>query len=62
MAVLIFTMTFLGASWGPAVARPLRLWGRRVQVVAALVIIVVGLALTYAGLNDHVWDKLILGM
>ncbi len=61
MAVLIFVMTFLGAAWGPAVARPLRIWGRRVQVVAALVIIVVGVALLYGAVNDHVWDRLILG-
>ena len=62
MAVLIFLMTFLGAAWSPAaVARPLRIWGRRIQVVAALVMIVVGAALLYAGVNDHVWDDLILG-
>lgn len=60
MGVMIFMLAFLGASWGPALARPLRLWGRRVQVVAAVVIILVGVALIYAGINPGVWDRLIL--
>lgn len=62
MALLIFLLAFLGAEWGPGIARPLRLWGRRVQVVSAVVVILVGAALVYAGVNDHVWDRLILGM
>lgn len=61
MALLIFLLAFLGSEWGPAVARPLRLWGHRVQVVSAVVLLVVGAALAYAGVNDHVWDRVILG-
>ena len=61
MGVLIFLLSFLGAGWGPAIARPLRMWGRRVQVVAAVVILLVGLALLYEGVNPGVWDRLILG-
>ncbi len=61
MAVLIFVLALLAASWGPRVARPLRVLGRRVQVVAAVLILVVGLALAYeGGLDPGFWDRLIL--
>ncbi|MEE9248016.1 MAG: hypothetical protein V3U79_04885 [Dehalococcoidia bacterium] len=43
-----------------AVARSLRLWGRRIQVVGAVVIVLVGAALLYAGINPGVWDRLVL--
>ncbi len=60
MGLLIFLLAFLGASWGVAVARSLRLWGRRIQVVGAVVIVLVGAALLYAGINPGVWDRLVL--
>lgn len=61
MAVLIFLLALLAASWGPRVARPLRVFGRRVQVVSAVVILVVGAALVYeGGFNPGFWDRLIL--
>jgi cytochrome c biogenesis protein CcdA len=60
MGLVIFMLAFLGASFGSALGRPLRLWGRRVQVAAAVVIILVGGALIYAGINPGVWDRLIL--
>lgn len=61
MGLLIFVIAFSGASVGPAVARPLRRWGARVQKVAAGVLIVVGTALIYAGVEPGIWDRLILG-
>ena len=60
MGLLIFALSFSGASLGPAVARPLRRWGQRAQAVAAVVIVLVGLALLLAAINPGVWDRLIL--
>ncbi len=60
MGLLIFAISFLGASSGLAIAGPLRAWGRRMQVAAAALIILVGLALVYEGLNPGVFDRLIL--
>ena len=60
MGLLIFAISFLGASSGPAIAGPLRAWGRRMQTAAAALIILVGLALVYEGLNPGVFDRLIL--
>ncbi len=48
------------ASLGPAVAVPLRLWGRRIQVLSAVVIVLVGGALIYSGINPGFFDRLIL--
>ncbi len=45
---------------GPGIALSLRAWGRRIQVAAAALIILVGLALVYAGANPGVFDRLIL--
>ena len=60
MGLLIFTMLFLGASFGPALAVSLRVWGRRVQAVSTGLIILVGAALIYASTNPGVFDRLVL--
>ncbi len=60
MVLLVFLLAFLGATSGPALTRSLRVWGRRVQVVTALVIVLVGAALVYSGVNPGVFDRLIL--
>ncbi len=60
MGLMIFAISFLGASAGPGIALSLRRWGRRVQVAAAALIILVGLALVYEGANPGVFDRLIL--
>ncbi len=60
MGTLIFTMVFLGASVGPALAVPLRIWGRRIQVVSTGLIILVGAALIYASTNPGIFDRLVL--
>ncbi len=62
MGVLIFVMSFLGASLSPTVSVSLRLWGRRVQGVSTLLIILVGGALIYSGVNQGLFDRLILPM
>lgn len=62
MGLLIFILAFLGSSLGPAVAVPLRIWGRRIQKVSTLLIIVVGGALIYSGFNPGLFDRLILPM
>ena len=60
MGLLIFVLAFLGSSLGPGVSVPLRLWGRRVQAVSALVIILVGGALIYSGVNPGAFGRLVL--
>jgi hypothetical protein len=60
MGLLVFLLAFLGATSGPALTRSLRVGGRRVQVVTALVIVLVGAALVYSGANPGVFDRLIL--
>jgi putative Mn2+ efflux pump MntP len=60
MGLLIFILSFLGTSLGPAIAVPLRLWGRRIQVLSAVVIVLVGGALIYSGINPGFFDRLIL--
>ncbi len=61
MAVLVFTLAFLGATAGPSLTRLLRVWGRRVQVVAALMIFFVGATLVYSALNAGAFNRAILG-
>ncbi len=61
MGVLIALIATVGASAGQGLVRPLRVWGRRVQVVGALMIVLVGAALIYAGFNPGFWDRLVLG-
>ena len=60
MGLLVFFLTFLGATSGPGLARPLRLWGRRIQAVSALVIVLVGAVLIYASINPGVLDLLLV--
>ena len=60
MGLLMFTMVFLGASIGPALAVSLRVWGRRVQAVSTGLIILVGAALIYASTNPGIFDWLVL--
>ncbi len=60
MGLLIFVMSFLGATSGPALAIPLRVWGRRVQVASGAVIVLVGGALIYASTNPGFFNRLLL--
>ncbi len=60
MGLIMFTMVFLCASIGPALAVPLRVWGRRVQAVSTGLIILVGAALIYASTNPGIFDRLVL--
>ena len=60
MGLLVFIMAFLGATSGPALAVPLRVWGRRVQVVSGIIIILVGAVLVYAAANPGVLNRLLL--
>lgn len=60
MGMLIFFMSFLGATSGPALAVPLRLWGRRIQVVSGVIIVLVGSALIYASANPGIYGRLLL--
>ena len=62
MGLLIFVLAFLGSSFGPAVSGTLRVWGRRIQAVSTLLIILVGAALIYSGANPGLFDRLILPM
>ncbi len=62
MGLLIFLLAFLGSSFGPGVAVALRVWGRRIQAVSTLLIILVGGALIYSGANPGTFDRLILPM
>jgi len=60
MGLLMFVLAFLGASLGPAVSIPLRLWGRRIQVLSTILIILIGGALIYSGANPGFFDRLLL--
>jgi cytochrome c biogenesis protein CcdA len=60
MGLLVFLMSFLGAASGPALAIPLRVWGRRVQVASGAIIVLVGGALIYAGANPGFLMRLLL--
>ena len=60
MGLLVFFMSFLGATSGPALAIPLRVWGRRVQVASGAVIVLVGGALIYASTNPGFFNRLLL--
>ena len=62
MGLLMFLLSFLGTSLGPAVSIPLRLWGRRIQVLSTILIILVGGALIFSGANPGFFDRLILPM
>ena len=60
MGVLVSSMAFLGASSGPGLAVPLRVFGRRVQKFAGLVIVLVGGALVYSAIVGGGLDQLVL--
>ena len=62
MGLLIFVLAFLGSSFGPSVAVSLRVWGRRIQAMSTVLIILVGGALIYSGVNPGLFDRLILPM
>ena len=62
MGLLIFILAFLGSLLGPALTVALRVWGRRIQAVSGLLIILVGGALIYSGANPGLFDRLILPM
>jgi hypothetical protein len=59
MGGLVFVMAVLGSGAGRSVARPLRLWGARVQPLAAALIMVAGVLLIYDGAG-HFFDGLVL--
>ncbi len=62
MGLLIFILAFLGSLLGPALTVALRVWGRRIQAVSGLLIVLVGGALIYSGANPGLFDRLILPM
>ncbi len=59
MGALVFGLAFIGGS-SASVTRSLRTWGRRIQTVSGLVIVLVGIALIYSGIDPGVFDRLIL--
>ena len=61
MATLIFLLAMLGATAGPSLTRSLRVWGRRVQVVAALMILSVGTVIVYSAFDAGTLSRAILG-
>lgn len=60
MGLLVFLMSFLGASAGPRIAITLRIWGHRVQTVSSILIIIAGGLLIYSGLNPGLFNRLLL--
>ena len=60
MGLLVFTLAYLGASSGQALARPLRRWSRLIQRVSAAIIIAIGAGLIYASLNPGVLMRWLL--
>ena len=60
VGLLIFLLSFLGATSGAALAIPLRLWGRRIQKVSGVIILLVGGTLIYASANPGFFDRLML--
>jgi cytochrome c biogenesis protein CcdA len=60
MGLLIFLLSYLGSTSGGASAIPLRLWGRRIQKVSGVIILLVGGTLMYAGANPGVFARLLL--
>ena len=49
-----------GVEMAEALAVPLRLWGRRVQVVSGVIIILVGAVLVYAAADPGALSRLLL--
>jgi hypothetical protein len=61
MGALVFLVALLGATAGEPLTRQLRLTGRRVQPVAALLIVGAGVALIYDGAT-HFFDRFVFGL
>ena len=59
MGVLVFLLAFVGGS-SATVTRSLRTWGRRLQTISGVVIVLVGVALIYSGIDPGVFDRLVL--
>ena len=60
MGVSVFLLAFLGATSGPSITRSIRIWGRKVQAVAGLVLVLVGAALIYSAIDPGVYRRLLL--
>ena len=60
MGIIVFLLTFLGASSGAGLAVALRVWGRRIQWASALLIAAIGALLIYSGISPGTFDALIL--
>lgn len=60
MGVSVFLLAFLGTSAGPSFTSSIRIWGRKVQAVAGLVLVLVGGALIYSGIDPGVYRRLLL--
>ncbi len=57
---IVFLLAFLGGSAAQGWTRGLRTWGRRLQSSAGIVILLVGIALIYSGVDPGVYRSLIL--
>ncbi len=60
MGILVFLLTFLGASSGAGLVVGLRVWGKRIQWASALLIMAVGTLMIYSGISPGTFDALIL--
>ena len=60
MGVSVFLLAFLGATSGPSITSSIRIWGRKVQAVAGLTLVLVGAALIYSGIDPGVYGRLLL--
>ena len=60
MGLLIFSLAFLGATAGQGLARALRHWGRRIQKVSALLLVLIGATLIFASANPGFLEGLLL--
>jgi len=61
MGTLVFLLSFLGRLTGHSIAQPLQRWGRLVQAGAALLILLVGVGLSYDAIAIHIADRVVLG-
>ena len=60
MGATVFLLAFLGATSGPSITRSLRVWGRKVQAISGLALVLVGASLVYSGINPGVYDRFLL--
>ncbi len=56
----VFLVAALAHFSGPALAHPLRVWGRRIQWVAGVLVMLVGMALLYSSADPGFFDRLLL--